>query len=597
MSPHLPPPRGQHLRAAALLGALLALIAGSVAFGQGARQEPAFDWRSDWAVADGFTISKDTVGYALPSAITFVPEPGPAPDDPLYFVTELRGAIKVVTNDRTVHEFDENVFRFTPAEELPSGYGQGGQGGICLDQKRGYVFVTFLYQDAGGTMRNGLVRYTTRPGTFSLQPADRLDLTGIFAGYTSGLAHHIGPCQVVDDTLFVAIGEAWQPHLARDPEQMVGKVYRMSLDGAPLPDNPFYRDDDRTKAVNYVWATGLRNPFAMTSVDGRIFVGDNGIGVDRFVEVERGEDYGWDGRDASIALNAQFFWTPSIGPAGMAFQPSRDGPLGDTSYDTFLISMSGSAMRGKAPGIYEVQYDFARNRVVEVPSYFLRYRTRVDQMVVGVALGPDGLYFAPLYPNADGEVPIYKVTRDPSNSYPYKLTQTDDATLLLLEKGCLGCHSIDNTGGFGGTAGPPLDRASLIARAEQRFASQAYIDSLRALDTLEEEPWVSTRAARAEVLAASGEEQLRSYMVNQIVEPQFDNRGSQMPNMGVSRQEAELIVDHLLRPQTGEGGVLEYLLIRLRTRLFWFGVAAGAAAGGVMWWLVRRRELRRLGLR
>lgn len=578
----------------ALIGVLIALAAGSVAAGKGARQEPAFDWRSDWAVADGFTISKDTVGYSLPSSITFVPEPGPNPDDPLYFVTELRGTVKVVTNDRTVHLFDENVHKFAPTEELPSGYGQGGQGGLCLDPQHGYIFVTFLYTDAGGAMRNGLVRYTTRPGSFGLEPTETLDLTGIFTGFTSGLAHHIGPCQVVDGALFIGIGEAWQPHLARDPQQMVGKVYRMSLDGEPLPDNPFYEDGDPARPVNYVWATGLRNPWAMASANDRIFVGDNGIGVDRFVEVERGADYEWDGRDASIALNAQFFWTPSLGPAGMVFYPPGTGALGERLYDNFLVSMSGSAGRGKAPGIYQVQYDFARNRIAEVPAYFLRYRTRVDQMVVGVGLGPDGLYFAPLYPNADGEVPIYKISRDPSNSYPYKLTQTDDPNVLLLEKGCMGCHSIDNTGGFGGTAGPPLDRASLAARAEQRFASQAYIDSLKDLDALEEEPWVSTRAARAEVLAATGEEQLRRYMINQIMEPQFDNRGSQMPNMGVSRAEAEVIVDHLLRPRTGEGGIVEFALIRLRSRLFWVGVAAGAlaalAAGGATWWLVRRRE-------
>jgi hypothetical protein len=62
-------------------------------------------WTEDWEVAPGFSISQDSEGFHLPSAIAFVPEPGSRPDDPLYFVTELRGKIKVVTNNRAVHTF------------------------------------------------------------------------------------------------------------------------------------------------------------------------------------------------------------------------------------------------------------------------------------------------------------------------------------------------------------------------------------------------------------------------------------------------------------------------------------------------------------
>ncbi|GIV90766.1 MAG: hypothetical protein KatS3mg055_3284 [Chloroflexus sp.] len=250
----------------------------------------------------GIYIVEDTNGYTFPSAIAFVLQLGPDPKDPLYFVTELRGTIKVVTNDRSVYTFAENVFHFQPTAELPSGRGQGGMGGLCLDPAHGYVFVTFLYNDANGRMRNNIVRYQTKPGTFGLTPDGFMAFTDVFAKYESGLAHHIGACQVVGDQLFVGIGEAWQPHLARDPDQMVGKIYRMSLNGKPLPDNPFYVDDDITKARNYVWATGFRNPYALKVVNDRVFVGDNGVGTDRFVEVQRGEDYGWNGQENSIHI-------------------------------------------------------------------------------------------------------------------------------------------------------------------------------------------------------------------------------------------------------------------------------------------------------
>ncbi|MCI0481371.1 MAG: hypothetical protein L0213_07270, partial [Candidatus Dadabacteria bacterium] len=58
----------------------------------------------------------DTEGYSFPTSIAFVPEPGSGPRDPLYFVTELRGRVKVVTNDRSVHTFAEDIFRFEPAQ-------------------------------------------------------------------------------------------------------------------------------------------------------------------------------------------------------------------------------------------------------------------------------------------------------------------------------------------------------------------------------------------------------------------------------------------------------------------------------------------------
>ena len=58
-------------------------------------QNGAADWRADWSVAEGFTLRRDASGFRFPTAIAFVPQPGRAPGDPLYFVTELQGAIKV----------------------------------------------------------------------------------------------------------------------------------------------------------------------------------------------------------------------------------------------------------------------------------------------------------------------------------------------------------------------------------------------------------------------------------------------------------------------------------------------------------------------
>jgi hypothetical protein len=132
-------------------------------------QTSAPDWRSDWAVAEGFSLRKDTDGCQFPTAIAVVPDPGRDPGDPLYFVTELQGTIKVVTNDRTVH-----VFARVPApveDTLPEAEAEVGLAGICLEPRRGYVFATCAYGDADRVLRNAIVRFRTAARRFGILPS------------------------------------------------------------------------------------------------------------------------------------------------------------------------------------------------------------------------------------------------------------------------------------------------------------------------------------------------------------------------------------------------------------------------------------------
>ena len=55
-------------------------------------------------------------------------------------------------------------------------------------------------------------------------------------------------------------------------DSFLGKVLRMTLDGRPAPNNPFYQDGDIGNSQNYIWASGLRNPFGLRVVDGKVFV-------------------------------------------------------------------------------------------------------------------------------------------------------------------------------------------------------------------------------------------------------------------------------------------------------------------------------------
>ena len=65
------------------------------------------DWRDDYEVEDGFQLDVDAQGFEFPTSIAFVQEPGNLPDSPLYFVTEIRGRVKVVTNDQAVEQIRE----------------------------------------------------------------------------------------------------------------------------------------------------------------------------------------------------------------------------------------------------------------------------------------------------------------------------------------------------------------------------------------------------------------------------------------------------------------------------------------------------------
>jgi hypothetical protein len=261
--------------------------------------EPPFDWRSDWEVPKSFDLRIDTTGYTLPAAIAFVPRPGPDPKDPLYFVAELRGVIKVVTNDRTVSDF-ASVPAFDPEFELPDYEAEAGLAGICLDPAHGYLFVTFTATDPDGLLRNRIIRFDTQPGTFLRRPDSMTEIAPVLSLERSSASHQIGGCEVDGDALYVSLGDGKQAVMSKRVDRLLGKVVRMTLDGTPHPGNPFIASAGRDAAAAYVWASGLRNPFGLELVNGQLFVVDNGREIDRFLQIQPGKDYLWDGTDLSI---------------------------------------------------------------------------------------------------------------------------------------------------------------------------------------------------------------------------------------------------------------------------------------------------------
>ena len=560
------------------------------------KEEP-YDWKSDWAVESGFSITPDSAGYNFPTAIAFVPKPGPAPQDPLYFVTEIRGTVKVVTNDRSVYTFASGFAHMDVKAILPDSKAELGTAGICLEPKRGYVFVTFLTQDVpGGVYRNRIIRFETKPGTFSIQPIASTTISDAFAADgLSATGHQIGPCQVDDDLLYAGTGDSYQGARSQQPGTLVGKIIRMTLDGLPAQGNPFYQDSDPKKPQNYVWASGFRNPFGLKIIAGRIFVADNGDSIDRFLEVKKGSNYLWDGHDWSIATNANFIFTPSVGVVQTDYYAGGTSTFPSSFEQHFFVA--GSAHDpGKKAEIVTLPFDLSKGELKSTPQLFLRYLGNAPQAVTGLAFGPDGLYFAPVLADEKGTSAIMKVAYDPEHPHPFTLENDLDASGLLYTKGCSGCHSFGNSPGG---VGPVLDGSVLIPREQSRLQSDAYRQSVQALDLLDQEPFRSFRAARRQVLGTAGLDQVQVWIKYHLLEPKFDNPYAQMPNPGLTDAEAAKIGDFLVedyRASTSPGRFWWQIVPILNSHLILYGLGS-FLVGGFLFslanWGVRRVRSRR----
>ena len=551
------------------------------------------DWRAEWELARGFALDVDTDGYHFPTSIAFVPSPGPGPKDPLYFVTELRGKLKVVTNDRSVLTFAEDFFHLALPYELPNMRAEIGLGAVALDPEHGYVFASFAYQDDEGALHNDIVRFETEPGTFAIRPSDSMRFTDVFDEFGSSRSHQIGHMSVYQGALFVAVGDALQSNNGKNLDSVLGKVLRMSLDGKPLKDNPFYTNSPVPRPRDYVWAYGLRNPFGLVRAGAKLFAAENGPSVDRFVEVERGRDYGYDGSDWSMGTNALAVFAPSVGPSQAAWLPEDSEVFPAERRGKFYVAFGGSIMTPPGPGlrgersVVALSYDRASGRLERGIEALLRFRGDDLQLPAGLAFGPDGLYVAPLFPSGGGRSPILRVSYDPERGHPFQVDRDETAVVLLAAHGCNGCHA-----SYEGqpSIGPSLDPPTLVQKVMDRVSSAGYTDELRRIDALDEEPYASYRGARREVEAAKGKEKARLWLKYRIMEPRFDTTVSMMPNQDVSQAHAERLasyfVDNGWSEEAATAGKPSGLAAGIRSRMprpryrhVVLGLLAGVAAG------------------
>jgi len=385
----------------------------------------------------------------------------------------------------------------------------------------------------------------------------------------------------------------------------------MTLDGKPVVDNPFRVDNDPLNGENYVWAKGLRNPFGLWVGDDKTFVADNGPTVDRFLRVRKGGDYLWDGTEASFNARAELLLSPNHGVVQMDRYPEDFALFPEAFRKMFFLTVQGNIARNpepedrQPPTVLMIEYDLDEDRLMNPAREFLRFDGNYTQLLVGLAFGRDGLYFAPFDPDHTGANGIYRVSYEPNNTTQPVLSKSAEPLELIIQKGCRSCHMIQ---GDGGTVGPNLERSELVARLTERLTSEDYPLQIDEINKLNSEPFTNYRSARQEVLDATGSEKVKKWIEYRVQEPRFDQTVSAMPNLGLSPDEAAIIADFLVRGATSQSSdPLRKLFDRLsgdnigRRDLALFFVLGGAVgsvgatviAAGIVWLMYRRRASQR----
>lgn len=315
-------------------------------------------------------------GLVNPWGIAFLP-------DGRALVTERPGRLRMIT--RGV---------LSPAlSGVPAVWaqGQGGLLDVVVDpdfRANQRIYLTFA--EAGNDGRAGTAVARARLVGQALQ-----DVEVIFRQepkLSSG--NHFGSRLVFDRQghLYVTLGENNVRPTAQYLDHHQGKVVRLWPDGRIPADNPFVA---RSDALIDIWSYGHRNPqgAALNPWSGELWLVDHGpMGGDEVDIPAAGKNYGWPiithGLDysgqpipESVGSSAPgmeqpiHYWTPSIGPSGMAFY--RGFSMFPWQGDLFVGALASRQL---------VRLDVVGNRVVGQE----RLLGSLGHRIRDVRAGPDG---------------------------------------------------------------------------------------------------------------------------------------------------------------------------------------------------------------
>jgi aldose sugar dehydrogenase len=318
-------------------------------------------------------------GLDYPWGLAFLP-------DGTALVTERSGTLRRI--DIKAATMGEGI---SGLPQIDAG-GQGGLLGIAVDPdfaNTGFVFMSYAQAGNGGNAT----------AVFRARLSD--DMTRLVDGkiiFTQNLVvqsqHHFGSRLVFgrDGHLYVTTGDRGSRRdEAQNPASHLGKVLRITKDGAPAPGNPNLQG-----WAPEVWSIGHRNVQGATlhPETGLLWTAEHGAkGGDEINIPQAGKNYGWPvityGEDYSGAKIGEgtskdgleqplHYWNPSIAPSGMAFITSDLYP-----------GWKGSLLVGALSGAHISRLTLEGTKVVSEERLFDGFARFRD-----VVQGPDGHIFA-----------------------------------------------------------------------------------------------------------------------------------------------------------------------------------------------------------
>jgi glucose/arabinose dehydrogenase len=363
-------------RTARLAG--IALATGTVACAQ-RPSGPAPRSPTPEAKRGALAIDTITTGLVHPWAVALLP-------DGRFLVTERPGRMRLIGADGRIG---------APLAGVPPVYarGQGGLLDVALDPEfaaNHRVFFSFAEPGPAGTAG-------TAVGRARLTDEGLADLAIIYRQEPKVAGGgHFGSRLVFarDGNLFITQGERFDYRdRAQDLSVLLGKIVRVTPDGAIPPDNPFI---NRSGARPEIWSYGHRNvqAAALDPATGQLWTVEHGAaGGDELNHPEAGKNYGWPvityGRDyngRSIGEGAVkegmeqpvYYWDPVIAPSGMTFYTGAAFP-----------EWKGSVLIGGLASQVLVRLVLEHGRVTREE----RFLGELHQRVRDVREGPDGFLY------------------------------------------------------------------------------------------------------------------------------------------------------------------------------------------------------------